>query len=222
MRPGVSGGFKAGRTANTAAVLHETHLHPILDLPAKQDPQCLHAHLEAGIMPVQTIYTKKKRISVPILHRRQCMNRPSLVTDLPSTPIAYGLPPTARASSWARVLPEPADVAHLERDCRDGTRAEPRGAVQDERRVAQGDLALLVPEVLLHDLLLQALKRGRNELLQILHERGPGGVLVAAAPRTLDEAEHLRVEPEVLVQAPCRRRGWVVERRRRARGGCCA
>jgi hypothetical protein len=46
---------QAGRTANTASVLRETHLYPLLDLLAKQHPQRLtHTFLKARIMLVQT------------------------------------------------------------------------------------------------------------------------------------------------------------------------
>ena len=95
---GVSG---AEHTANTASILRETNLHPLLDLRAKQDPQRLaHALLEARIMLVQTIHTRK-RTSAPIQYR------PPLVTHLPSMPIAYGLPPNAGASAGRASFPSP-------------------------------------------------------------------------------------------------------------------
>ena len=113
------------------------------------------------------------------------------------------------------ILPEPGDIAHLQRERRDGTRAQPRGAVRDkgrspshECRVAQGDFARCVAEMFLYDFLdrLQALQRGGPELFRILHERGGSGSVirgatVPAAPRTLDKAKHLRVKPIVLVKA---------------------
>src|SRR5579863_6958019 len=134
---------------------------------------------------------------------------------------ADGIRPPAhsRPRCRAHVLPEMRDVSHLYGDGGDGTSAEPRGTVYDESgrpshdpRVAQRDLSGRIAKVFLYDDsdLIQTLQRGCAELL--LHNRrgeiAQHGVLrvvrwsarAAAGPRALDEAEHLRVEPVVLVQ----------------------
>jgi hypothetical protein len=162
-------------------------------------------------MLVQTTQIQnKKRTSVPIQHCPPLSHLPPINADR--------IRLACRRHRRSRVLPKPGDVAHLQRDRRDTTRAQPRGATHDKRRspphdcrVAQGDLSRCVAEIILYDLLdrLQAPQGGRRKLLRVLHERsGSGSVIriaaVFTAPRTLYLAEHFRIEPIVLVQAFCR------------------
>jgi len=85
---GISEQRSVARTANSASVLRETHLHLLLDFFSKQDPQCLaHMLLETRIMLVQAVTTG------PAISRQP--GRRGLAAHLPSTPIAYGLPPAS-------------------------------------------------------------------------------------------------------------------------------
>ena len=88
-------------TANSTSVLFETHVHLLFDFFSKQDPQCLeHMLLETWIMLVQAVTTG------PAISRQPggC----GLAAHLPSTPIAYGLPPASdrgagHTSFWRQV-----------------------------------------------------------------------------------------------------------------------